>query len=316
MNSEKGLELTLDLAKNKEKYDTNAKRLFSRKEILAPILKGVVSEYSECTTEEIMELIEGDTVKLGTQAVSPDMANIIMGENSEFSASGEASSRFDVVFRSLLPGKKGAVGVNLHIDLEIQGDAKPGYPIINRGLYYACRKFTMQLQKVNDQENGYKSLEKVYSIWICIDNIPADEQNSIAFYKVENYRNENIVPKDKGDLLEVIIIRLGNTEKSSNNVLDMLNAIFDGNKEKVMNYIPKTESEGIKEVADMLSIIDAVEKKGVEKGEKLGLETGIQGFVEAFQEEGFTFEQIIEKVSKKYTIEITAAEEYVKRFWK
>lgn len=70
----------------------------------------------------------------------------------------------------------------------------------------------------------------------------------------------------------------------------------------------------------MLSIIDAVEKKAVKKGEikgqQLGLETGIQGFVEAFQEEGFTFEQIIEKVSKKYTIEITAAEEYVKRFWK
>lgn len=96
MNSEKGLEFTLDLAKNKEKYDANAKRLFSRKEILAPILKGVVSEYSECTTEEIMELIEGDTVKLGTQAVSPDMANIIIGENSEFSASGEASSRLSL----------------------------------------------------------------------------------------------------------------------------------------------------------------------------------------------------------------------------
>lgn len=176
----KRFRINIGFGGNREKYDTNAKRIFSRKEILAPILKEVVSEYKSCTVEEVMDLIEGDTLKLGTKAVSPDMANVVTGEKNEEAVDGEASSRFDISFRSLLPGGEGAVGVNLHIDIEIQGDAKPGYPIINRGLYYACRKLTMQLQKVSDRETGYGALEKVYSIWICIENVSKNEQ----FYRL------------------------------------------------------------------------------------------------------------------------------------
>ena len=312
MKSEKGLELTMNLSKNREKYDANAKRLFGRKEILAPILKEVVSEYNNCTTEEIMDLIEGDTVKLGTLAVSPDMSSTIMGENTESIVEGEATSRFDVAFRSLLPGRNGTVGINLHIDLEIQGDGKPGYPIINRGIYYACRKLSMQLQKVDDKDVGYRALEKVYSIWICIDRIPKCEQNSIAFYKIENYRNINIDPKEKGDLLEIVIIRLGNPEDSPNDVLDMLNAIFNGDKETVMNYIPQSDNDNMEEVKDMLSIIDVIEERAIRKGRKEGL----KNYIELCQEIGDTKEKIILRVSEKFKLSVDEAEEYVEEYLK
>lgn len=320
MNSEKGLELALELAKNREKYDVNAKRLFSRKEILAPLLKSVVAEYQKCTTEEIMDLIEGDTLKIGTQAVSPDMANVLVGERNEEKVAGEASSYFDVVFRSLLPGKEDAIGINLHIDVEVQADGSPGYPIINRGTYYACRKLTMQLLKVSDTEKGYRALEKVYSIWICLDKIPKIEQNSIAYYKMINYKNVNIERKDDGDLLEIVLIRLGNPYELTNTIVDMLNGIFTSNGDRVMSYIPKSDQKSVKEVEDMLYIYDVVEawavQKGMNDGMEKGIEKGIKEFIELCQEINDSEEKVTARLVEKFELSEEKANEYIKKYWK
>ena len=275
-------------------------------------MKEVVSEYKSCTVEEVMDLIEGDTLKLGTKAVSPDMANVVTGEKNEEAVDGEASSRFDISFRSLLPGGEGAVGVNLHIDIEIQGDAKPGYPIINRGLYYACRKLTMQLQKVSDRETGYGALEKVYSIWICIENVSKNEQNSIAFYKLVNYNNINIEPKEKGDLLEIIIIRLGNPDESTNTILDMLNGIFTSNKEKVMSFVPKSNPDGVKEVESMLYLYDIMEERGIKKG----VEKGIIALIKTCQDLGVSKEETLKRIQTEFEISFEEASEKIKEYWK
>ncbi|MDO5338313.1 MAG: PD-(D/E)XK nuclease family transposase, partial [Eubacteriales bacterium] len=261
MDSNIGLEQTLQSFDGRNIFDTPAKRLFSRKEILSVILKYVVSEYKDCTTEEIMEFIEGSTIKTGTAAVSPDMSNTIEGINTESRIKGEAASHFDILFKTLLPESENKITVNLYVDLEIQKNARPGYPIEKRAVYYAARRISMQLLKVSDVEKGYGALEKVYSIWICADNVPKEEQNSISYHKMINYRHDNIAANSTSDLMEIVIIRLGE-EYVGEGLLDMIYGIFDGNKEKVFKYIPKTNTASLKEVEEMLSLTEFAEKRG------------------------------------------------------
>ena len=72
-----------------------------------------------------------------------------------------------------------------------------------------------QLDKIGENGKGYGHLEKVYSIWICLDNIPRKLENTISYYKMQNYKNEGIKDKEfridswESDLLEIIIVRLG-----------------------------------------------------------------------------------------------------------
>ena len=81
------------------------------------ILKYTVAEYRDCSLEEIMNCIEGDTIRTGTAFVEEDMAGSIRGEQTEFNTTDEAPAVFDILFRSLLPKKKGNILVNLHVDL-------------------------------------------------------------------------------------------------------------------------------------------------------------------------------------------------------
>ena len=262
----------MDSAIGKETADQTTKRLFSRKDILCNILKYTVSEYKDCSLDEIMDCIEGDTVQTGTALVSEDMARTIRGEHTEMNSLDEAGATFDILFRSLLPGRKGSLKINLHIDFEIQGDYSPGYPIVKRGIYYTSRQLSSQLPKVGKNGIGYKGLEKVYSIWVCLKNIPKELQNTISYYKIKNYKNEGIaddvkVDADACDLIEVIIIRLDGEEVTNKGLLDLLYGVFSGNRQKVIEYLPpSTPLDQQKEVDHMLNIISYAEEKGVEKG--------------------------------------------------
>ena len=71
----------MDSCVGREREDQAVKRLFSRKDFLANIMKGTIAEYADLSIEEIMDCIEGDTIQTGTALVSEDAANTIRGEN-------------------------------------------------------------------------------------------------------------------------------------------------------------------------------------------------------------------------------------------
>lgn len=50
----------MEACKGKERDDQSAKSFFHRKDFLANVLKGTVSEYADLTIREIMDCIEGD----------------------------------------------------------------------------------------------------------------------------------------------------------------------------------------------------------------------------------------------------------------
>ena len=285
MSTKEKIRQLLKTASGREKLDQTVKRLFARKEILCNILKYTVSEYRDCSLDKIMDCIEGDTLQTGTALVSEDMARTIRGENPGFSVMDEAAVTFDILFRALIPDREEQIKVNLHIDLEIQGDYRPGYPIVKRGIYYAGRQLSSQLPKVGKNGQGYRNLEKTYSIWICLRNIPKDMEDTISYYKIKNYKNEgfsdNNVPVDEDacDLMEIVIIRLGDNEALEKGILDFLHSIFSGNEEKADTYIPPSVDGGKREeVQEMISFISYAEEKGekigIKKGEKIGIKKG------------------------------------------
>ena len=189
MSTKEKTRLLMEACKGKERDDQSAKSFFHRKDFLANVLKGTVSEYADLTIREIMDCIEGDTIQTGTALVSEDAANTIRGENPQFTAIGEAPAIMDLIFRSLVPSLDETIKINLHVDLEFQQDYAVPYPVEKRALFYATRRISAQLPKVGINGAGYKNLEKVYSIWICMENIPKYLQGSISYHKMVNYKN-------------------------------------------------------------------------------------------------------------------------------
>ena len=66
MSTKDSARLTMDSCVGREREDQAVKRLFSRKDFLANIMKGTIAEYADLSIEEIMDCIEGDTIQTGT----------------------------------------------------------------------------------------------------------------------------------------------------------------------------------------------------------------------------------------------------------
>ena len=61
MNVKDSISATMDSIEGNESGDKSAQNIFSYKPIMGNILKYTVAEYKDCSLEEIMECIEGDT---------------------------------------------------------------------------------------------------------------------------------------------------------------------------------------------------------------------------------------------------------------
>ena len=218
MQGSMGTLSAMQLTADTSGLDAECKALLHRKEVVSIILKGTVEEYEGYSLEEIMDFIEADSLE-GTKEVSVNRTNAqVRGDNAEFAQLNEKVSFFDLLFRAKNPvlSKDGMLSgdsmrVDLHIDIESQKTYRPGYPIEKRGLYYLARSLSAQLSLVTEQTD-YGGLEKCYSIWICRDDIPKQEQYSVSFYEIANTKNigDCMVNKKDYDLIKLVIIRLGN----------------------------------------------------------------------------------------------------------
>ena len=59
----------IDTMDGRQKYDAMCKAFFRYREAVAPILKEVVAEFRDCTNDEIIALIDADSISL-TDTVS------------------------------------------------------------------------------------------------------------------------------------------------------------------------------------------------------------------------------------------------------
>lgn len=317
-----GVASAFQLTEEMEALDKQSKKLFQYKEVLAVILKETVEEYEGYSEKEIMEFIEADSITEEVEVSGGRTNTRINGETTEFAELSEKTSNFDVAFRAKNPRlSDGKVVVNLHIDMEPQKSYRPGYPIEKRGIYYLARRLSSQLDVVTEKTD-YGQLEKCYSIWICRERIPKDEQMSISFYRIVNDKNVgNCHPKKEDyDLMTLVILRLGdkNYHSEEKSVLDFLTTIFHphekGFRKKISRYISFEEEFGIKEEANMIGLGESIYQEGVEDGMERGIEQGMEAFILDNLEENISEERIVEKLQKRFKLEEKVAREYFKKY--
>lgn len=114
-------------------YDDACKRLLSHKEVLARILKECVSEYKSYDIETIKNCI-GKDISVSKEAVH--QFERVVNENTEDGTVTEGLIKFDIKFTAITPDKE---PIQLIINVENQNDYSPGYPLVKRCIYYACR---------------------------------------------------------------------------------------------------------------------------------------------------------------------------------
>lgn len=269
-----GLANSIDASSNKSRLDAVAKKLIRHKIILAEILKECVDEFHGYDVKYIEDqCIVGDVRmdEISVDQDAPDADARITGSDTEDTSAKEGTVRYDLVFDAQIPDSDELI--RMIINIEIQVDMDPGYPLITRAIYYLGRLISRQKGTVFTGSD-YGRIRKVYSIWICPDPKKAN-MNSIAEYgftqqKVIGPVNEPVKNYDK---MKAIIISL-NDEGMENrsDIIRLLSTLLsvsqsvDRRKQILEDEfnIPMTR-EIEKEVSELCNLGLAVEAMGVEK---------------------------------------------------
>lgn len=270
-------ELVLSTMSGQEKYDNACKKTWKLREIQAPLLQCVIKEYQNHSISEIIGYINASSIS-DTVSVD-DLPAFIEGSETEMSSSTEKRVFYDIHFTAKNPELSSEeLLVMLHIDFEVQNDYKPSnpqYPMTKRAVYYAARELSSQLGIVT-QNTNYSKLEKVYSIWICNEEVPKALRNSITRYHMikEDIIGECNEDDAYHDLMEVIIIRRGETAQEDT-LFEYLEGVFTSNLSTVKKYVDIESSYEVKEaLRTMCGLGESLENKAMEKGIQKGIEQG------------------------------------------
>ena len=308
----------LSTEEGKAKYDQTMLNVLSDKQVLAWILKRFVSEYEHLPLEEIeTKYIEPETILVSKAGVSRDSSGI-KGLSEKDSTQTEGTVYYDIVFQAYYPGNE-EEKIGLYINLEAQADYYPGYPLEMRGIYYGARRLTSQLKQIN-RETNYGCLQKVYSIWLCVGNVPAYESDTVTLYDISKNDIIGSVKRNKDfyDLINVVIIRLNDEAAPEDNTMKMLQTLFSNQLSK-QEKLHALEKLGMrindsleKGVGGSMNLSDYVELKGIEKGRR----DGIRNMIELCQDLGTTEDNAKSQIIMRFRIPEEEAVKYIKTFWK
>ena len=287
MKTQTVLSKVISTAGQKAAYDNVCKKILANKIILAWIMKSCLSEYRDCSIDEIAgQYIEGEpqiskTALHKDEQVS-DTAPTIKGLNTEDASICEGTVTFDIRFNAVAPISGNLI--SLIINVEAQNDFYPGYPIIKRNIYYCSRMISAQYGTEFTNAH-YEKIKKVYSIFICM-NPPKNRKNTINKYSI---KEDNVVgntkeEKENYDLLTAIMLCLGDPEeKIDSEILRLLEVLLSSKrtveeKKQILEkeYDIKMTETIESEVSKMCNLSDGVERQGIEKGLKQGLQQGLQ----------------------------------------
>lgn len=223
---------------NSPQYDQQCKIILSDKQILARIMKTCIPEYKDCTFNEIIQCIEKNP-KLNVELPTYDL---ITGRNTEDTSIPGAMIRYDILFTAMAPNKDEEI--EMFINIEAQNKDNPGYPLVERGLYYCSRLISRQKNSTDGFQNSeYGKLKKVYSIWICM-NSSEKKSGTINSYSVseKNLYGSWKENPDNYDLFNVIMIYPAKAYDLQNSLnikeyqlMEMLRVLFTTN----MDFIDK-----------------------------------------------------------------------------
>lgn len=282
---------TIDLVSQRARYDECAKKLLTYKAIIAWILKFCAKEFSPYSVHYICENCLKEKPEISKYAVHQDHKDQderldgdtqVEGLNTEANSVSERTVYYDIRFRAVLP--EAGEAVQFIINLEIQLNDTPGYPIVTRGFYYCSRMISGQYGTVFTGEH-YEKLQKVYSIWICPDPAKKRRNGIFRYYTKEKaILGSSGVDQTAYDLMEVVVLNLGDAEENSQQeVLNLLNILFSVNVTPVekkrrlqeeFSIAMTREFEG--EVENMCNLSQGLVEYGIERGIERGMKRGIE----------------------------------------
>ena len=192
----------------------------------------------------------------------------------------EGTVYFDIRFLVIHP-VSGEL-LEIFINIEIQNDDTPGYPIPKRGIYYAARMISSQRGTVfKDQEYG--KIKKSVSIWVCegTADYRSDTINRYAFTE-ECLRGDFHEEKQAYDLMTVVVLRLGKKGvNSGDNAIRLLSKMFsmDLDYEEKLDALENefqisTSKEISEEVQEVCNLSTGVFNKAYDKGYGSGYDSG------------------------------------------
>ncbi len=282
----------IDVTECRSQYDASCKVLLAEKAILARILKECADEFKDVDLDVIEHQCIESEPQISSVPVHRDTksekeegekengkayqcTHKIEGSSTEDTSVNEGLVQYDVRFLAAAPDND--TSVHLIINVEAQNDCDPGYPLIKRGEYYGSRMISAQYG-VKFEHSHYELIQKVYTIWLCMDPKPEKEDsiNKYEFCEKHLYGNYE-ERKTNYDLIDVIMIYLGN-EKSADSLIRLLtvllsNSVSKEEKKEVLENeygIPMTEQLE-REVDKMCNLSDGVFNAGEEKGEEKNL---------------------------------------------
>ena len=168
------------------------------------------------------------------------------------------------------------------INVEAQADYYPGYPLHKRGVFYYGRMISSQDGTVFVNPH-YEKLQKVCSIWVCTKP-PQYMENTITRYYIaeDNLVGDIHAKPEYYDLISLVMICLGNSDKGNSGILKLLNVLLSSKvapaeKKQILQdefHIPMTQTMD-REVSNMCNLSQAVWEEAWEKGEASGTEKGV-----------------------------------------
>ena len=341
------------------RYDASARNLVAEKPVLAYILKSALDEYEGYTIQEIAgKYIEG-VPQIRTAAVHRDHPDrqvpvspaspmssgqgekadgedaadapdsMMSGDEKIEGLPGEDKSQregtvyYDIRFLAVIPQR--GVLAEIFVNIEIQNNDKPGYPIPMRGIYHGARMISSQRGTVfKDQEYG--KIKRVVSIWVCEDTADYRSDTINQYQMTETCKRGNFrEEKESYDLMRVVVLRLGrHGEKSGDNAIRLLSKMFSVERtyeEKLMALTDEFQisvTKGIsREVLNMCNLSTGVYNKGVAAGLQEGRQEGMQEgrmeqaretAYELYDEDGFS----PEKIAKRLKVSVETVEKWLK----
>ena len=273
------------LDNNKAAYDNLAKRVLSRKIILAHILKETVTEFADSSVEEIeKKYIEGDP-HLSINRIPLDDTLDIKGKPTESKSPTEGLITFDIIFDAVVP--KTGEEIKIIVNIEAQKTTQTiNYPLMKRAVYYIARLISAQKEK-EFHGDDYSSLKKVYSIWVCmnVQNYRADsiQEYGLTEKVIHGAFHDNL---QNYDLIKIIVLNLGKRE-TSHRLLNLLHLLFmdkkkTGEKEKILRdeYEIALTRDMREEVVEMGGLMEPLLEMAAEEAEETTFIKNIRSLME------------------------------------
>ena len=270
------------------KYDLEVKKLLASKQILSRILKYTTKEFADYSFEEIMQCIEGEP-EINTVILKPGKRKpeAITGTNIEDKVKNEGEIFYDIRFYAVT---KQGQHIKILFNVEAQKSSYPGYMLERRGVFYAARMISAQLEQEFIVPH-YDDIKKVYSIWICMEPSKKLANTIVEYHMAEREIYGSVKRENVCDLLSVIMIRLSAEDDiavSENKLIGMLDILLS---QKLPVKVRKSILSGTYGLqmteqieggmAEMCNLSDLIAEKSMARGIAQGITQGIaQGITE------------------------------------